>query len=86
MDNTIPTDGQLLVGIKYLPNTSDLRYFGSPIPLSTLYNQYFQPYTTSNIQKPHGNWHVSTWLCMDNTIPTNGQLLVGTKYLPNTSD
>jgi hypothetical protein len=46
----------------------------------------YQPYTTSNIQKPYGNLHVSTWICMDNTIHTHGQLLAGTKYLPNTYD
>jgi hypothetical protein len=35
-------------------------------------------------QVPRENWHVSTWICMDSTIHTHGQLLVGTKYLPNT--
>jgi hypothetical protein len=29
----------------------------------------------------------SIWFCMkDNTIPTHGEYLVGSKYLPNTSD
>jgi hypothetical protein len=45
----------------------------------------FKPYTTSNIQKPCGNWHVSTWLCMDNSIKTHGVFLEGYKYLPNIS-
>jgi hypothetical protein len=30
--------------------------------------------------------HVSSWICMDSTIHTHGQLLVNTKYLLNTSD
>jgi hypothetical protein len=42
---------------------------------------YFQPYTTSNIQKPCGNLQVSTWLCMDNSIKTHGEFLEGYKYL-----
>jgi hypothetical protein len=46
----------------------------------------FQLYTNSNIQKPLGNLQVSTWISMHSTIPTHGQLLVGTKYLPNTYD
>jgi hypothetical protein len=67
MDNTIPTHGEVLVGSKYL--TKDI--------LGHLF--HFQPYTTSNIQKPGGNLYVSTWLCMDNSIKTHGEFLVGYK-------
>jgi hypothetical protein len=37
-------------------------------------------------QVPHENLHVSTWLCMHSTKPTQGEFLVGIKYLPNKSD
>jgi hypothetical protein len=47
---------------------------------------HYQNYINSNIQKPHGSLQISTWLCMDNTIITYGEVLVGSKYLPNTSD
>jgi hypothetical protein len=78
MDNTIHTHGQLLVeqNIFQIHMINDI--LGPPFQ--------FQPYTNSNNQKPHGNLQVSIWISMDSTIHTHGQLLVGTKYLPNTYD
>jgi hypothetical protein len=65
MDNSIKTHGEFLVSSKYLSNTSDLKYFSSPVPSPALYNQYHTK-TTWKFASFHMVVWIIPYLHMDN--------------------